>query len=202
MSTISLLLWLSLVIANCLIYILTINTPKVYLFCYIIVLLNFSNSFVNPAVYSLRRPLRILEFRQALGFCITRRRKPDKQRRKEQRGEITGGSPQRRQYDHQNSQMTKIVFKRVLKEKLLSLNCNQLCWSNQATTLCCKKFWHRNLLCSVARHLNKWMHGCMNEGMNTWTDERTAWHAWQWNLQPDWFSLFVLKRRIKKKAVW
>ena len=75
-STISLLLWLFLVIANCLIYILTINIPKVYLFCYIIVLLNFSNSLVNPAVYSLRRPLRILEFRQALGFCITRHRKP------------------------------------------------------------------------------------------------------------------------------
>ena len=58
-STISLLLWLSLVIENCLIYILKVNIPKVYLFSYIIVLLNFSNSLVNPAVYSLRRPLRI-----------------------------------------------------------------------------------------------------------------------------------------------
>ena len=74
-STISLLLWLSLVIANCLIYILKVNIPKVYLFSYITVLLNFFNSLVNPAVYSLRRPLRIPEFRQALGFCIIRRRK-------------------------------------------------------------------------------------------------------------------------------
>ena len=74
-STISLLLWLSLVLANCLIDILMINIPKVYLFYYIIVLLNFSNSLVYPAVYSLRRPLRIPEFRQAQGFCIIRRRK-------------------------------------------------------------------------------------------------------------------------------
>ena len=73
--TISLLLWLSLVIANCLIYILKINIPKVYLFYYIIAPLNFSNSLVNPAVYSSRRPLRIPEFRQALGFCIIRLRK-------------------------------------------------------------------------------------------------------------------------------
>ena len=85
-STISLLLWLFLVIANCLIYILTINILKVYLFCYIIVLLNFSNSLVNPAVYSLRRPLRILEFRQALGFCITRRRKPINRDERNKRG--------------------------------------------------------------------------------------------------------------------
>ena len=70
-STISLLLWLSLFIVNCLIYILKIKTPKVYLFYYVIVLLNFSNSLINPVVYSLRIP----EFRQMLGFCIIRRRK-------------------------------------------------------------------------------------------------------------------------------
>ena len=74
-STISLLLWLSLVIANCLIYILKINIPKVYLFYNTIVLLNFSNSLVNLAVYSLRRPLRIPVIRQALGFCIIRPQK-------------------------------------------------------------------------------------------------------------------------------
>ena len=68
-STISVLSWLPL--ANCLIYILKINIPKVDLFYYIIILLNFSNSLVNPVVYSLR----ILEFRQTLGFCIIRRRK-------------------------------------------------------------------------------------------------------------------------------
>ena len=70
-STISVLSWLPLVIANCLIFILTINIPKVDLFYYIIVLLNFSNSLVNPVVYSLRIP----EFRQALSFCIIRNRK-------------------------------------------------------------------------------------------------------------------------------
>ena len=70
-STISLLSWLPLVIANCLIYILKINIPKVTFFYRIIVLLNFSNSLVNPIVYSLRIP----EFRQVLGFCIIRRRK-------------------------------------------------------------------------------------------------------------------------------
>ena len=70
-STISLLSWLPLVIANCLIYILKINIPKVKLFYHIINLLNFSNSLVNPLVYSLRIP----EFRQALGFCIIRLRK-------------------------------------------------------------------------------------------------------------------------------
>ena len=70
-SSISLLSWLPLVIANCLIYILKVNIPKVNLFYHIINLLNFSNSLVNPVVYSLRIP----EFRQALGFCIIRRRK-------------------------------------------------------------------------------------------------------------------------------
>ena len=70
-STISLLSWLPLVIANCLIYILKINIPKVKLFYRIINFLNFSNSLVNSVVYSLRIP----EFRQALGFCIIRRRK-------------------------------------------------------------------------------------------------------------------------------
>ena len=70
-STISVLSWLPLLITNCLIYILKINIPKVDLFYYIITLLNFSNSLVNPVVYSLRIP----EFRQALGFCIRRGRK-------------------------------------------------------------------------------------------------------------------------------
>ena len=70
-STISVLSWLPLLIANCLIYILKINIPKVDLFYYIIILLNFSNSLVNPVVYSLR----VLEFRQTLGICIIRRRK-------------------------------------------------------------------------------------------------------------------------------
>ena len=84
-STISLLLWLSLVISDCLIYILKINIPNVYLFYYIIVLLNFSNRLVNPAVFSLRRPLRIPEFRQALGFCIDKTSEANKHKRKEQR---------------------------------------------------------------------------------------------------------------------
>ena len=70
-STISVLSWLPLLIANCLIYSLKINIPKVDLFYYVIILLNFSKSLVIPIVYSLRIP----EFRQELGFYIIRSRK-------------------------------------------------------------------------------------------------------------------------------
>ena len=92
-SAISLLLWLSLVLANCLIYILTINIPEVSLFYYIIVLLNFSNSLVDPAVYSLRRPLRIPEFRQGQGFCIIRRRKLINRDERNKGGDNRGFTP-------------------------------------------------------------------------------------------------------------
>ena len=69
-STTSLMSWLPLVTANYLFYVQNITTPKRCLIYDIINILNYSNCFLNSVVYSLR----ILEFRQALVFCLTRRR--------------------------------------------------------------------------------------------------------------------------------
>ena len=69
-STTSIVSWLSLVTANYIFYVQNITTPKKRLIYDIINILNYSNCFVNSVVYSLR----ILEFRQALVFCLTRRR--------------------------------------------------------------------------------------------------------------------------------
>ena len=80
-STISLLSWLPVVIANCLIYILKINIPKVYLFYYIIVLLNFSNSLVNPVVSKLL--IKNSRIQTSAGFLHNKTSEADKQRRKE-----------------------------------------------------------------------------------------------------------------------
>ena len=69
-STTSLVSWLPLVTANYIFYVQNITTPKRCLIYDIINILNYSKCFVNSVVYSLR----ILEFRQALVFCLTRRR--------------------------------------------------------------------------------------------------------------------------------
>ena len=69
-SSTSLMSWLPLVTANYLFYVQNITTPKRCLIYDIINILNYSNCFLNSVVYSLR----ILEFRQALVFCLTRRR--------------------------------------------------------------------------------------------------------------------------------
>ena len=69
-STTSLVSWLPLVTANYIFYVQNITTPKRRLIYDIINILNYSNCFVNSVVYSLR----ILEFRQALVLCLTRRR--------------------------------------------------------------------------------------------------------------------------------
>ena len=69
-STTSLMSWLPLVTANYIFYVQNITTPKRCLIYDIINILNYSNCFLNSVVYSLR----ILEFRQALVFCLTRRR--------------------------------------------------------------------------------------------------------------------------------
>ena len=68
-STVSLLSWLPLVIANYIFYVKNIIIPKGLLIYNIINILNFSNCFVNSVVYSLRIP----EFRQSLVLCFTRR---------------------------------------------------------------------------------------------------------------------------------
>jgi len=60
----------SLVTANYIFYVQNITTPKRCLIYDIINILNYSNCFLNSVVCSLR----ILEFRQALVFCLTRRR--------------------------------------------------------------------------------------------------------------------------------
>ena len=67
-STTSLVSWLPLVTANYIFYVQNITTPKKRLIYDIINILNYSNCFVYSVV------LRILEFRQALVFCLTRRR--------------------------------------------------------------------------------------------------------------------------------
>ena len=69
-STTSLVSWLPLVTANYIFFVQNITTPKMCLIYDIINILNYSNCFLNSVVYSLR----ILEFRQALVFCLTRRR--------------------------------------------------------------------------------------------------------------------------------
>ena len=69
-STTSIVSWLPLVTANYIFYVQNITTPKKRLIYDIINILNYSNCFVYSVVYSLR----ILEFRQALVFCLTRRR--------------------------------------------------------------------------------------------------------------------------------
>ena len=69
-STTSIVSWLPLVTANYIFYVQNITTPKKRLIYDIINILNYSNCFLNSVVYSLR----ILEFRQALVFCLTRRR--------------------------------------------------------------------------------------------------------------------------------
>ena len=68
-STTSLLSWLPLVTANYIFYVQNITTPKKSLIYNIINILNFSNSFVNSVVYSLRIP----QFRQSLVLCFTSR---------------------------------------------------------------------------------------------------------------------------------
>ena len=69
-STTSLVSWLPLVTANYIFYVQNITIPKRRLIYDIINILNYSNCFVNSVAYSLR----ILEFRQALVLCLTRRR--------------------------------------------------------------------------------------------------------------------------------
>ncbi|XP_078382014.1 adenosine receptor A3-like [Oculina patagonica] len=62
-SVLALLSWLPLVIMNYLIFVLDVPIPERFYF--MINVVNFSNSFVNPIVYALRIP----EFKQALAFC-------------------------------------------------------------------------------------------------------------------------------------
>ena len=67
-SILALLCWLPIVILNILIYITKTSIP--WKFYYMVNILNYSNSFVNPIVYVFRIP----EFQQALRSCYTKRR--------------------------------------------------------------------------------------------------------------------------------
>ena len=55
-SFLTLLSWLPLVIFNCLIYVFDFQIP--WKFYYLVNVINYSNSFVNPVVYALRPSLR------------------------------------------------------------------------------------------------------------------------------------------------
>ena len=66
-SFLTLLSWLPLVIFNCLIYVFDFQIP--WKFYYLVNVINYSNSFVNPVVYALRIP----EFREALVLCYLRK---------------------------------------------------------------------------------------------------------------------------------
>ena len=68
MSTLALVCWLPLIILNILIYITKTSIP--WKFYFMVNILNYSNSFVNPIVYVFRIP----EFQQALRSCCTKRR--------------------------------------------------------------------------------------------------------------------------------
>lgn len=67
LSALALLTWLPLTVLNCLINICEIQIP--WKFYHLVVIINYSNSFVNPVVYALRIP----EFREALAVCCLRR---------------------------------------------------------------------------------------------------------------------------------
>ena len=67
-SILALLCWLPLIILNVLIYIPATSIP--WKFYFMVNILNYSNSFVNPIVYVFRIP----EFQQALRSCYTKRR--------------------------------------------------------------------------------------------------------------------------------
>ena len=67
-SILALLCWLPIIILNILIYIT--KTSISWEFYYIVNILNYSNSFVNPIVYVFRIP----EFQQALRSCCTKSR--------------------------------------------------------------------------------------------------------------------------------
>ena len=67
-SVLTLLTWLPLIVLNYLLHVIGVPIPVK--FYYMVNVLNYSSSFVNPVVYALRIP----EFRQALGLCCIRRR--------------------------------------------------------------------------------------------------------------------------------
>ena len=67
-SILALLCWLPLIILNVIIYIPETSIP--WKFYFMVNILNYSNSFVNPIVYVFRIP----EFQQALRSCYTKRR--------------------------------------------------------------------------------------------------------------------------------
>ena len=67
-SILALLCWLPLIILNVLIYIPATSIP--WKFYFMVNILNYSNSFVNPIVYVFRIP----EFQQALRLCCTKSR--------------------------------------------------------------------------------------------------------------------------------
>ena len=67
-SILALVCWLPIIIMNILIYITKTSIP--WKFYYMVNILNYSNSFVNPIVYVFRIP----EFQQALRSCYTKRR--------------------------------------------------------------------------------------------------------------------------------
>ena len=78
-SILALLCWLPIIILNVLIYIT--KTSISWEFYYIVNILNYSNSFVNPILYVLRIP----EFQQALRSCCAKRRPAIKMLKTERR---------------------------------------------------------------------------------------------------------------------
>ncbi len=66
-SVLTLLSWLPLVIMNFLIIVFHVEIP--WTFFFMVTVVNYSNSFVNPIVYALRIP----EFKQALALCCLAR---------------------------------------------------------------------------------------------------------------------------------
>ena len=68
-SVIAVTSWLPLVINNYVGLVEKLTLRRGYLFNFIVVILNFSNSFLNPVVYALRIP----EFRQSLFSCCSQR---------------------------------------------------------------------------------------------------------------------------------
>ena len=71
-SFLTLLSWLPFVIFNCLICVFDAQIP--WTFYYLVIVINYSNSFVNPVVYALRIP----EFREALVLrCLRKSAAPN-----------------------------------------------------------------------------------------------------------------------------
>ena len=114
-SVVALFAWLPSVIMNCLLVVFKVSLPwGIYLLTLVV---NFSNSFVNPILYALRIP----EFREAMVSVCCLRRQVVTDREGKQRRLITELSLWHQGQPAKNWELIKVIAKR----KLWTRNCDQ-----------------------------------------------------------------------------